>query len=129
MLGGVGACGREVCCRTFLKELRGVSLRMARQQSLFVEPAKISGLCGKLQCCLGYEDETYRQLILEMPRIGSRVSTERGKGIVTAVDVLTRRVRVRYGDETELSVAVEDLKGVESCPAVFKSMAAENNGE
>lgn len=129
MLGGVGACGREVCCRMFLRELRGVSLRMARQQGLFVEPAKISGLCGKLQCCLGYEYATYRQLIMEMPRIGTRVVTDRGTGIVTSVDVLTRRVRVRYGDETELSVAVEDLKRVESSPAVLGPVITEDNGK
>lgn len=129
MLGGVGVCGRELCCRTFLRELRGVSLRMARQQSLFVEPAKISGLCGKLQCCLGYEDETYRQLILAMPRIGTWVMTERGRGVVTSVDVLTRRVRVRYRDETELSVAVEDLKGVRTGKSDSDVMPADNDGE
>jgi cell fate regulator YaaT (PSP1 superfamily) len=110
MLGGLGICGRELCCRAFLREMRPITLRMARQQSLFVEPNKISGVCGKLLCCLGYEDETYRQLIMEMPSIGSRVSTERGEGVVTAVDVLTRHLRVRYGDEAELMVALEDVR-------------------
>ncbi|MBM3315454.1 stage 0 sporulation protein [candidate division WOR-3 bacterium] len=109
MLGGLGACGRELCCRSFLKEMRPITLRMARQQNLFVEPSKISGLCGKLLCCLSYEDDTYRQLITEMPRIGSRVQTDRGQGVVTSVDVLMRRVRVRYDDDAELAVALEDL--------------------
>jgi cell fate regulator YaaT (PSP1 superfamily) len=109
LLGGVGSCGRELCCRRFLREMRPIALRMARQQNLFVEPSKISGLCGKLLCCLSYEDETYRQLIMDMPRVGSRVRTGRGVGVVTNSDALTRRVRVKYDDAVELAVALEDL--------------------
>ncbi|MEO0079297.1 MAG: regulatory iron-sulfur-containing complex subunit RicT [candidate division WOR-3 bacterium] len=109
VLGGLGQCGRELCCSLFLRELRPITLRMARQQNLFVEPAKISGLCGKLLCCLSHEAETYQQLIAEMPRPGTRVLTARGAGVVTGVDVLTRRVQVRFDDETELVVALEDL--------------------
>lgn len=109
VLGGIGACGLEVCCRRFLKEMRPIALRMARQQNLFVEPAKISGLCGKLLCCLSYEEETYRELILSMPHSGSRVRTARGVGTVTGVDVLTRRAQVRFDDGIELVVAVEDI--------------------
>jgi cell fate regulator YaaT (PSP1 superfamily) len=89
--------------------MRPIALRMARQQNLFVEPSKISGLCGKLLCCLSYEDETYRQLIMDMPRVGSRVRTGRGVGVVTNSDALTRRVRVKYDDAVELAVALEDL--------------------
>lgn len=110
LLGGLGPCGRELCCSRSLAEMKPIALRMARQQNLFVEPSKISGVCGKLLCCLSYEEETYRELFLDMPRVGARVVTERGEGVVTAVDVLTRRVRVRYGDDTEIAVALEDLR-------------------
>lgn len=109
LLGGLGPCGRELCCRRSLAEMKPIALRMARQQNLFVEPAKISGACGKLLCCLSFEEETYRELFMDMPRVGSRVVTERGEGVVTAVDVLTRRVRVRYGDDTEQTIALEDV--------------------
>jgi len=109
VLGGLGPCGREVCCKTFVRELKPIALRMARQQNLFVEPAKISGLCGKLLCCLSFEDQAYQQWLKEMPSIGSTVTTERGPGEVTGLDVLKRRVAVKYEDGTEQSVALEEL--------------------
>ncbi|MFO7676013.1 MAG: regulatory iron-sulfur-containing complex subunit RicT [bacterium] len=110
MLGGLGACGREVCCRSHLAEMSPVALRMARLQNLFVEPAKISGICGKLLCCLRFEEETYRQALTEMPRPGSRVRTARGEGEVTAVNVPSRRVTVKYEDEFEQVVALEEIR-------------------
>ncbi len=113
MIGGIGICGREVCCRAYMTELSPIALRMARLQSLFVEPAKISGLCGKLLCCLKFEEETYRQTLAEMPRIGSQVRTERGVGEVSGVDVPTRHVTVRFEDDVEQVVALEDIAGEE----------------
>jgi cell fate regulator YaaT (PSP1 superfamily) len=109
IMGGLGPCGRELCCKLFIRELRPIALRMARQQSLFVEPSKISGLCGKLLCCLGFEDQTYRQWLKEMPHIGDTVLTEHGPGVVTALDGLKRRVNVRYEDASEQIVALEEL--------------------
>jgi cell fate regulator YaaT (PSP1 superfamily) len=109
ILGGLGPCGREICCKAFIRELRPIALRMARQQNLFVEPAKISGLCGKLLCCLGFEDQVYQQWLKDMPMLGTRVATERGIAVVTSLDVLKRRVNVRYDDATEQSVALEEL--------------------
>lgn len=113
MIGGIGICGREVCCRAHMTELSPIALRMARLQSLFVEPAKISGLCGKLLCCLKFEEETYRQALAEMPRVGSQVRTGRGVGEVTGIDVPTRRVTIRFEDDIEHVVALEEIAGEE----------------
>ncbi|UCG42857.1 MAG: stage 0 sporulation protein [candidate division WOR-3 bacterium] len=109
MVGGLGPCGRELCCKGFMRELRPIALRMARQQNLFVEPSKISGLCGKLLCCLRFEEETYRQAMAEMPRIGSQIRTSRGTGQVTGIDVMRRTVSVRYEDAVEYVVSLEDV--------------------
>ena len=113
MTGGLGPCGRELCCATHLTELSPIALRMARLQNLFVEPSKISGLCGKLLCCLRYEEETYRETLAEMPRVGSAVRTARGAGKVTGISVPTRKVTVRYEDEVEQSVSLEEIEGEE----------------
>jgi cell fate regulator YaaT (PSP1 superfamily) len=109
MVSGLGPCGRELCCKGFMRELRPIALRMARQQNLFVEPSKISGLCGKLLCCLRFEEETYRQAMAEMPRIGSQVKTGRGTGQVTGIDVLRRAVSVRFEDAVEQAVGLEEI--------------------
>jgi cell fate regulator YaaT (PSP1 superfamily) len=111
IIGGLGACGREVCCRSHMTEMAPITLRMARLQNLFVEPAKISGVCGKLLCCLRFEEETYRHALAEMPRVGSRVRTGRGAGEVTEVNVPARRVNVRYDDDFEHVVALEEIVG------------------
>lgn len=111
VLGGLGPCGREVCCKSFIRELRPIALRMARQQNLFVEPAKISGLCGKLLCCLSFEDQTYQRWLKDMPMLGTRIVTERGIAVVTGLDVVKRRIALRYDDGTEQSVALEEIGG------------------
>lgn len=109
LLGGLGPCGREVCCRQFMKELRPIALRMARQQNLFVEPAKISGLCGKLLCCLAFEDSAYHQWIEDMPRVGSQVMTEQGYATVVSVDHAKRRLTVRHENNAEECLALEEV--------------------
>ena len=114
LLGGLGPCGRDLCCRSFVRELKPIALRMARQQNLFVEPSKISGLCGKLLCCLAFEDQSYQQWLRDMPSDGSTVETERGPAVVTGHDAVKRRVTVRHGDGTEQSIALEELV---PCPA------------
>ena len=112
IIGGLGACGRELCCRTHMTELTPVTLRMARLQNLFVEPAKISGVCGKLLCCLRFEAETYRQALEELPRVGARVRTGRGPGRVTDVNVPARKVTVRYDDDGEQVIALEEISEI-----------------
>ncbi|NLL80793.1 MAG: stage 0 sporulation family protein, partial [Tissierellia bacterium] len=80
MIGGMGPCGKQVCCTQFLGEFNPVSIKMAKEQSLSLNPTKISGLCGRLMCCLKYEHETYEELLTKMPQIGTIVITEMGKG-------------------------------------------------
>jgi cell fate regulator YaaT (PSP1 superfamily) len=109
LLGGLGPCGRNLCCRSFVRELKPIALRMARQQNLFVEPSKISGVCGKLLCCLAFEDQSYQQWLRDMPSNGTVVKTGQGPAVVTGHDAVRRRVTVRHEDGTEESVALEEL--------------------
>jgi len=108
-LGGLGPCGNELCCRIFLCEMRPVHLRMARQQNLFVEPNKISGYCGKLCCCLRFEEELYTEALTAFPRIGSTVETKQGKAKVLGIDIFNRKVLVRIKSEEELYLALDDI--------------------
>jgi cell fate regulator YaaT (PSP1 superfamily) len=117
ILGGLGACGRELCCKSFVRELKPIALRMARQQNLFVEPAKISGLCGKLLCCLAFEDQAYLQWLKDMPSVGSSLKTARGQVLVTAVDAARRRVSLRHEDGTEHVISLEDMVPRHEAPA------------
>lgn len=105
MLGGVGICGRELCCKTFLSDFAPVSIKMAKEQNLSLNPTKISGVCGRLMCCLKNEQETYEYLNSRLPSIGDVVTTPNGtKGEVTGVSVLRQIVKVVVdnGEEKEL---------------------------
>lgn len=95
MLGGLGPCGRAACCSVFLGEFQPVSIRMAKEQSLSLSPTKISGLCGRLMCCLNYEHEYYDSLSRILPRNGSDVMTPDGKGMVMESNVLKQTLKVR----------------------------------
>ena len=95
MLGGIGSCGRPLCCSTFLGDFEPVSIRMAKDQNLSLNPAKISGICGRLMCCLKYEEETYEDLNSHLPSVGDYVTTDDGlKGEVHSVSVLRQQVKV-----------------------------------
>ena len=98
MLGGLGICGRPFCCTTFLEEFQPVSIKMAKTQSLSLNPTKISGTCGRLMCCLKYEQEAYEDLIRTMPKQDAQVDTPKGKGTVAEVNLLRRTVKVRLAD-------------------------------
>jgi cell fate regulator YaaT (PSP1 superfamily) len=98
MVGGCGSCGKELCCATFLKGFAPVTIKMAKVQNLPLNPAKISGLCGRLMCCLGYEYECYRDLSKGLPKVGKEVKTEQGKGRVLAVNILKRMAVVDFGE-------------------------------
>ncbi len=104
MMGGLGICGRPVCCAQFLGDFQPVSIKMAKEQSLSLNPTKISGVCGRLMCCLKYEQEHYEQTRRVMPRVGKEVVTPDGRGFVVDINVIkeTVRVRVPKGDGTEL---------------------------
>jgi cell fate regulator YaaT (PSP1 superfamily) len=109
MLGGVGSCGRELCCATFLQEFEPVSVRMAKDQNLSLNPLKLSGLCGRLMCCLGYEHKMYVDLKRRFPGSRKWVRTSRGVGRVKRVNVLTDKVIMENLDGQELEVGLEEI--------------------
>lgn len=95
IIGGIGSCGRELCCSTFLRSFAPVSIRMAKDQGIALNPQKISGICGRLMCCLAYEEGVYQEALAGLPRIGKKVSTPAGEGKVKEYDALRRRVKVQ----------------------------------
>lgn len=101
MVGGLGICGRPFCCATFLDDFQPVSIKMAKTQNLSLNPTKISGTCGRLMCCLKYEQDAYEDLIRTSPRMDSFVDTPEGRGTVVEIDLLRQRVKVRMEDEPE----------------------------
>lgn len=115
ILGGIGCCGRVLCCHTHLPEFCPVSIKMAKEQNLSLNPTKISGACGRLMCCLKYEEETYKWLNSQLPNVGDYVQTPDGqRGEVQTVNVLRQRVKViltMEGDEKEVrEYPVSELK-------------------
>lgn len=114
MLGGIGMCGRPLCCNTYLSEFIPVSIKMAKEQNLSLNPTKISGICGRLMCCLKNEQEAYEHLNSNLPDVGEIVKTFDGfKGEVTSVNVLRQRVKivVEQNDEREIKeYAINELK-------------------
>ncbi|PIE71290.1 MAG: stage 0 sporulation protein [Deltaproteobacteria bacterium] len=111
MLGGIGRCGREVCCTSFLENFEPVSIRMAKEQGLSLNPTKISGLCGRLMCCLTYENSTYVELKKKLPKCGRFVETEKGRAKVLRQNVLAERVVVRFEDGSEAEIAAGTITG------------------
>lgn len=109
MIGGVGHCGLELCCSTWLRDFVPVSIRMAKDQNLALNPQKVSGACGRLLCCLAYEHETYVESRKDLPKIGRRVETRAGLGKVMAHEVLQRRFVVQLDDGNRVLVPIEDL--------------------
>lgn len=104
MLGGLGPCGRALCCATHLKDFEPVTIKMAKEQNLPLNPTKISGLCGRLMCCLGYEYSTYKDLMKGLPREGEIIKTPKGNGKVVSVNALRRAVTVELEDGSQLEV-------------------------
>lgn len=115
IVGGIGICGRSLCCHTHLSEFIPVSIKMAKEQNLSLNPTKISGVCGRLMCCLKHEQETYEELNSHLPGLGDHVTTSDGlKGEVQSVNVLRQKVKVIVtleGDEKEIrEYKVDELK-------------------
>ena len=109
LLGGIGSCGRMLCCSTCLREFEPVSVRMAKIQNITLNPSKISGVCGRLMCCLVYEHETYRKLKKNLPRRGSRVSTPLGAGTIFKQNIMEQKVTVHLESGESAVVDIEDL--------------------
>ena len=109
MCGGIGRCGREVCCSTFLEKFGPVSIRMAKEQNLSLNPTKISGQCGRLMCCLTYEFETYKSLKKSFPKTGKTVEVPSGKGKVIRHNILAGQITVRLEGGGEVDTCVDDI--------------------
>ncbi len=109
LCGGLGRCGRELCCSSFLEKFEPVSIRMAKNQSLSLNPTKISGQCGRLMCCLTYENKTYRSLKAKFPKIGKKVKTTKGMGKVIRHNVICNRISIRLDEGTEIETEIDKI--------------------
>jgi cell fate regulator YaaT (PSP1 superfamily) len=110
LLGGVGRCGRELCCSSWLRELKPVSLQLAKDQRLSLNPAQISGCCGRLMCCLTYEHDSYVQARKRFPREGKTLVTTHGREKVIGIDIWRERVFLKDEDGNRRTVELEELK-------------------
>ena len=112
MMGGLGPCGRKFCCASFLKDFVQVSIKMAKEQSFSLNSGKVSGVCGKLMCCLRYEHDTYEEAIRRMPPIGSTVKCADGIGVITEIKPLAEEIRVKLDDNEKDMPKLYKLKDV-----------------
>lgn len=103
MLGGIGICGREFCCKGYMGEFQPVSIKMAKEQGLSLNPTKISGTCGRLMCCLKYEQDGYEELLKITPKVGAYVKTPSCKGYVDEVNLLTGKLKVKPEKDKEMA--------------------------
>ena len=117
LLGDVESCGQQCCCQRFLKLLKPVNMRMAKMQKATLDPAKISGYCGRLKCCLRYEDQTYIELKKRLPKKNTKVETRQGQGKVVDTQILTQLVMVEYENGDKEAVGVDELKIISTSPA------------
>jgi len=116
LLGGIGKCGLALCCTTWLTDFEPVSIKMAKQQDLPLSPMEISGVCGRLLCCLAYEEEHYTEAKLRLPRRGEIIDTPRGRGRVVGVNAIKDSVQVELESELVVEVAYQDLTAPPSKP-------------
>ena len=128
LLGDYETCGQECCCKRFLKALKPVNMRMAKMQKATLDPSKISGYCGRLKCCLRYEDKTYTELKKRLPRKNARVKTAQGEGKVVDAQILTQLVLVEYENGTKTAVPVDDLE-VLPTPTIKKKQSSEKEND
>ncbi|MGO3732133.1 MAG: PSP1 domain-containing protein [Vagococcus sp.] len=113
LLGGIGPCGRPLCCSTFLGDFLPVSIKMAKEQSLSLNPTKISGVCGRLMCCLNYENDEYERIRKEMPDFGEKIETPDGPGKVIGLNILSQVVKVKlFHRETPMNYDFEELSEI-----------------
>src|SRR5699024_813279 len=110
MLGGIGPCGRMLCCSTVLGDFEPVSIKMAKDQNLSLNPTKISGLCGRLMCCLKYENDQYEEAIRDMPDIGQSITTPYGQGAVVGLNILDKLIQIEINDNKRvIEYTVDEL--------------------
>ena len=109
LVGAIGPCGRELCCSSWLREFHAISVKMAKEQDLSLNPSKLAGMCGRLKCCLRYEYETYLELKRALPSVGRNVTSVKGDGVVVKQLPMRESVVVRCEDGTEVEATLEDL--------------------
>jgi cell fate regulator YaaT (PSP1 superfamily) len=112
MIGGIGTCGRQLCCQSFLKDFSSVTIDMAKEQDLSLNTAKLSGLCGRLMCCIGYEHNFYRDTNKKLPPYGATVTTPLGQGTVSAVSCIKEQVTVTFDDGQSKPIALADISNI-----------------
>ncbi len=110
IIGGIGVCGRELCCSSYMKGFHPLSIKMPKEQGLPLNPSRISGICGRIKCCMAYEFSVYRFYAKRLPRVGEKITTPQGPGKVVEVNVLQQYVRVNLGEgkATKVSYATQD---------------------
>lgn len=128
-IGGNGVCGRELCCCSFLNNFDIVSIKMAKEQSASLNPSKISGNCGRLMCCLKYEQGVYEEKIKKLPKVGSIVKTEDGEGTIVGEEVLKERVKVQFKKDDVTTYKSYDAKDVKVIKAPTSKVEEENSEE
>ena len=109
LMGGVGRCGRVLCCESFMQEFSPVSIKMAKRQNISLNPSEISGICGRLLCCLGYEDGYYQQVKAKLPQVREIVKTTHGTGQVRAINALKQTVTVELKNEMTVEVTADEI--------------------
>lgn len=112
MMGGLGVCGRILCCHSFLGDFQPVSIKMAKEQGLSLNPTKISGACGRLMCCLKYEQEAYEEITKRVPKEGAIVDTPDGQGVIISTSLLKELVKVKLDKENETDLKIYDASDV-----------------
>jgi cell fate regulator YaaT (PSP1 superfamily) len=110
MVGGIGVCGREVCCATFLPEFKPITLRMAFDQSLVIAPQRLTGICGRLRCCLAFEHPQYREILEGLPKVGKKVRVGELEGRILSYNIFRGAAVIERGDGTRVEVPLEDLR-------------------
>jgi len=129
LLGDIESCGQECCCKRFLKALKPVNMRMAKMQKATLDPAKISGYCGRLKCCLRYEDKTYTELKKRLPKRNAKVKTAYGEGRVVDSQILTQLVVVGHDDGTKIAVPVEEVEVMPAAETANKEQGSTTGNE
>lgn len=133
MLGGLGICGKPFCCSQFLDEFQPVSIKMAKTQNLSLNPTKISGTCGRLMCCLKYEQDAYEELVKNIPKLDSYVETSEGRGFITEVNILRQKVKVRLetngGDPLISYFPIDDIKFIKTGKQRRAELTAEHKDQ
>jgi cell fate regulator YaaT (PSP1 superfamily) len=109
-LGGYGVCGRKLCCSSWIKDFQPITTQAAKDQNLALNPSKLAGVCGRLKCCLMYERDFYNEAIKKFPQLAKPITTERGEGIVSNIDIFNEKILVLYSDETTETFTLEYLK-------------------